>query len=53
MSETHSITFSVVDDNSVVVDRFGSSLQFSHLEFDKKAISGGCRSENADIDERF
>ncbi len=31
------------------VDRFGRTLQFCHLEFDKGAISNGCRSENPGI----
>ena len=29
------------------VERFGRSLQFCHLEFDKKAIYDGSRSEKA------
>ncbi len=29
------------------VDRFGRSLRVCHIEFDKEAISDGCRSENA------
>ncbi len=31
------------------VDRFGCSVRFCYLEFDKEAISDGCRSENAVI----
>ena len=33
----------------MLVDRFGRSLQFCYLEFDKEAISDGCRSENPGI----
>ncbi len=29
------------------MDRFGGFLLFCHPEFDKKAISDGCRGENA------
>ena len=28
------------------VDRFGRSLRYCYLEFDKEALSDGCRSEN-------
>ncbi len=32
------------------VDRFGRSLQFCHLEFDKEAISDVYRSEYVSVD---
>ena len=32
---------------SLFVDRFGSSLRFCHIEFDKEVISDGSGSENA------
>ena len=40
IDDTHNVTLSFVDQiSSLFVDRFGSSLQFCHLEFDKKAIA--------------
>ena len=45
-----SLTF---DDISVVVDLFGRSLRFNHQDFDKEAISDGCRSEIPGIVEGF
>ena len=42
---THSLTDNVTHSSSGKImqfmDRFGRPLQFCHLEFDKKAISGG------------
>ena len=35
---TQHVTFSCVDQISVIVDRFGRSLRFCHLEFDKEVI---------------
>ncbi len=45
-SLTHNVTFIPVDHISVVVDLFGRSLWFCHLEFEQEAISEGQRSEN-------
>ena len=47
-SLTH-VLFSFVDHISVVLDRFGSSLRFCHLVFDKEAISDRRRVNMADI----
>ena len=35
------------------VDRFGRTLRFCYLEFDKEAISDGCRSEDSGFSEEF
>ncbi len=45
MSQTHSRTKETI--SPLFVDQFGRYLRFCHLEFDKEAISDGCRSENA------
>ena len=45
-SLTH-LTFSFVDHAPLFVDRFRRSLRFCYLEFNKEAISDGCRSGNA------
>ena len=39
------LTFSVI--SPLFVDRFGHSLRFFRIEFDKQAISEGCMSKNA------
>ncbi len=38
---SHNVMFSYVDHISDVVDPFGRSLRFCHLEFDIEAISNG------------
>ncbi len=51
MSQTHSVTpsfpgrLAISDISPLFVDRFGRSLRFCHLEFDKEAIYDE-RSEN-------
>ena len=50
MDVTHSLTHkhsALSAKSPLFVDRFGRVLQIFHLEFDKEAISDGCRSENA------
>ncbi len=49
MSRSHSLTHSFIFHFSVVVDLFGRSLQFCHLEFFREAIFVGYRSESGDI----
>ncbi len=47
-SLNHNVTHSFFDHISHVCDdRFGRSLRFCHLEFDKEAIYDGCKSKNA------
>ncbi len=45
-SITCNVTFSFI---SVIVDRFGHSLRFCHLEFEIEANSDNCRRGNAGI----
>ena len=50
MSQSHSlthVTFSFFDHVSVVNGRFGRSLRFCDLKFNKEVIYDGCRSENS------
>ena len=55
MSQTHSVPHSLTGCLAILtisllfVDRFGLTLRVCHLEFNWKAISDGCRSENPGI----